>query len=65
MADRLAPSGTLLWDEGGAADAYGVTVIPHLALIDRRGIIRWVHRGTLGNRGAADLEEEIRDLLAR
>jgi thiol-disulfide isomerase/thioredoxin len=65
MADRLAPSGTLLWDDSGAADAYGVTVIPHLALIDRRGIIRWVHRGTLGNRGAADLEEEIRDLLAR
>jgi thiol-disulfide isomerase/thioredoxin len=65
MADRLAPSGTLLWDDSGAADAYGVTVIPHLALIDRQGIIRWVHRGTLGNRGASDLEDEIRALLAR
>ena len=63
MAERLSPSATLVLDNGRTADAYGVTTIPHLALVSPTGTISWVHRGGLGSRSKRELEREIERLL--
>jgi hypothetical protein len=44
------------------ADAYGVRGIPHVVLIDRRGMVRMVRVGA-GESNAKALESEIRKLL--
>ena len=63
MAERLSPSALLVSDNGQVADAYGVTTIPHLALISPEGTIRWIHRGGLTSRRGKELAAEIERLL--
>jgi thiol-disulfide isomerase/thioredoxin len=50
-------------DDGSVADAYRVTTIPHLVLVDRRGVIRKVHRGTAPG-FEDDLRTQVEALLA-
>jgi thiol-disulfide isomerase/thioredoxin len=56
MADRLAPSFTLVSDDGAVATRYGVVSLPHLVVLDRRGVVVRVLRGFPGeSRLAAEL----------
>jgi cytochrome c biogenesis protein CcmG/thiol:disulfide interchange protein DsbE len=48
LVDELAPSATLLADEGTVADRYGVATIPHLVVIAADGSIVHVHRRFAG-----------------
>ncbi len=59
LADQLSPSAILVHDNGEVADRYGVTSIPHLALIDRTGTLVWVHHGGLGRSAERELIETI------
>jgi hypothetical protein len=36
---------TLVADDGGASERYGVSAIPHTVVIDRNGVVRAVARG--------------------
>lgn len=63
MVDRLAPSAVLVSDVAGADEAYGVSTIPHLVLIDQRGVVRHVHRGGLVPSVRDELGERITALL--
>ena len=47
-------------DDGSAAQRYGVRGIPHLVLIDRRGIVRRVHVGAVDE---GTLDDEVARLL--
>lgn len=47
-------------DYGSASQAYGVEFIPMFVVIDRGGIIRYVHRGPASER---ELQDEIEELL--
>ena len=58
IVDRLAPSATLLADTRQVADAFGVSTIPHLAIVEG-GVIRHVHRGGIVASVAAELAREI------
>jgi len=51
----------ILLDPGPVSDAYGVTSIPHVVLIDRLGTVRFVH-----NAGNSEyrLRREIAELIA-
>jgi len=46
LFDEHAYTMTLLSDDGDASQRYGVSSIPHTVVIDRRGVIREVVRGT-------------------
>ncbi len=50
----------LVLDEHGVAGRYQVTVIPHMVLVDRDGIVRGVYRGD-----SSGLVKKIERLLAR
>jgi peroxiredoxin len=51
-------------DEGGkAAEKYGVETMPSSFLIDRRGVVRYVHSG-YHPEDAAQIEAEVDELLA-
>jgi len=52
----------LAWDEGDAAERYGVSSIPHTVIIDPRGVVRNVHRGFAGD-VAATLGAEISTIV--
>ena len=58
MVDQLSPSLLLLSDQSRVADTYKVDIIPHMVLIDRRGMVREVHRG-LPRGGVSQLHEEL------
>jgi len=64
MANQLAPSVELLSDTGVASSLYKVNTIPHMLMLDRKGTVRWVHRG-MGTRAGLrkDLEQAIEALL--
>lgn len=49
-----------VYDDGHLARIFGVEAIPHLVLVDRRGEIRHVHMGRVGE---DTLSEEIEALL--
>jgi len=49
----------LLDGDGAISDRYGVRSLPTMVLIDKRGIVRWIHVGHLPETG------ELRDLLHR
>lgn len=49
-------------DPGGASEAYKVSTIPHLVLVDRAGVVRNVHRGFSG---AGRLESELAPIIER
>lgn len=55
----------ILWDPGGAAlgERLDVQRLPTTLVIDRRGVVRHVHRGYDRAEGAK-LEDEVRQLLA-
>ena len=48
---------TLVFDDAGVAERYGVGSIPHVVVIDRDGVVRGVFRGDPG--GAAALAETL------
>ena len=50
-----------IYDDGRMARAFGVQAIPHMVLVDRRGHVRYVHMGQVGERTLAN---EIEELLA-
>ncbi len=50
----------ILMDYGSASRAYGVEFIPMFVVVDRDGIVRYVHRGPASER---QLQEEIEELL--
>ncbi|RMH44817.1 MAG: TlpA family protein disulfide reductase [Deltaproteobacteria bacterium] len=62
-ARRLGVTFPVLSDDGAVADAFRVTTIPHLVVIDRRGVVVAVHRGA-----AVDLDgwlaDQVEPLLA-
>lgn len=60
MFERMSVTLPLYLDNGTAADLYKVSTIPHLVVIDRRGIVRYVHRGFSGERA---LDAQVRELL--
>lgn len=51
MADSLSPSVELVSDTGVASTLYKVNTIPHMLILDRKGTVRWVHRGLGSTRG--------------
>ncbi|MDA8388994.1 MAG: TlpA disulfide reductase family protein [Nitrospiraceae bacterium] len=53
---------TLLWDNKGVADAYGVDSIPTAFIIDKNGVIRQHHLG-FSEGEFQDLSSEIEGLL--
>ena len=55
----VAPWRRLLDGDGAISDRYGVRSLPTMVLIDKRGIVRWIHVGHLPETG------ELRDLLHR
>jgi hypothetical protein len=50
-------------DWGAVSQAYNVSGIPHVALIDRKGVIRMVRVGS-GPDNAMALHDEIKKLIA-
>lgn len=46
VARDLGVSFPIVVDDGYVAGLYRVSTIPHLVLIDRRGVVKEVHRGT-------------------
>ncbi len=48
-------------DTGRVSQGFRVSMLPHLALVDRSGRLRYVHQGTVGER---TLRREIEALLA-
>jgi thiol-disulfide isomerase/thioredoxin len=50
--------------EGSAQDAFKVTAIPHLILVDRKGSVRLVHVGGVGGDDEEELSAAIRTLQA-
>ena len=64
MIDRLAPSVRLVVDFGEASRLYSVNTIPHMVIVDREGVVRWVHRGfSSSSRLRKDLERALDGLL--
>ena len=64
MVDRLAPTVLLLSDQGQAASLYKVNTIPHMLILGRNGMVRWVHRGMGTSAGLRnDLKKTIEALL--
>ncbi len=61
---RLEVSFPILWDRGGdtLSQAYGVARLPTTLIVDRRGLIRFVHEGWSESR-AAEQRREIELLL--
>lgn len=58
------PSAIGVSDDGAVSDRYKVTTIPHMVVVDRRGVVRAVHRGFAGaERLERDLDEAIAPLL--
>lgn len=55
----------ILWDRGGArhAERLDVQRLPTTLVLDRAGVVRYVHQGYLP-RHAAQLEREVRELLS-
>lgn len=52
----------LVVDDGLTADRYGVTTIPHLVIVDRQGVVRFVHRGETSH---ATIDREVGRLVER
>lgn len=61
QARALGLAMPLYMEEGRVAHDYKVTTIPHMVLIDRHGMIRYVHRGVPDG---DTLDTVIRELLA-
>jgi cytochrome c biogenesis protein CcmG, thiol:disulfide interchange protein DsbE len=55
---------TVLWDQGGArhAERLGMERLPTTLVVDRAGLVRFIHRGYRPE-NAALLDREIRELL--
>jgi peroxiredoxin len=52
------------WDEGHKiADCYKPPGMPSAFLVDKKGIVRWVHEGFRGDDDAKKLEDTIKSLL--
>jgi thiol-disulfide isomerase/thioredoxin len=51
----------VLLDDGAGAAAYQVETIPHIVVIDRQGMVRYIHRAPVSEER---LREEIEGLLA-
>ena len=49
--------------EGKAADAYGVRGIPHLVIIDKKGVVRRIHQGASPD-AETQISRELDELLA-
>ncbi len=63
---EAATSFPIVADDAGVARRYKVTTIPHLVLIDHRGVVRYVHRGYRGVGSLTDdLADQVKTLLAR
>ncbi len=61
--DGQPVSFTLLADPGNRiAESYGLKAMPSSYLIDRKGVVRHIHKGFKGN-AAADLEAQVIALL--
>ena len=60
MFESMGITLPLYMDNGTAANLYKVATIPHLVVIDRRGVVRHVHRGFSGERA---LDAQVRALL--
>jgi peroxiredoxin len=45
LFDENGYRSTLVADDGTTSDRYGVSVIPHMVVIDRDGVVRLVARG--------------------
>jgi peroxiredoxin len=52
----------LVVDDGIVSDRYGVSTIPHLVIVDRQGVVRYVHRGETSH---ATIEREVAKLVER
>lgn len=64
MLAELAPSLELLSDTGQASRLYKVTTIPHIVIVDRSGMVRWVDRGfTSAAALRKNLRAELEELL--
>jgi len=63
FAAGLELSFPIVVDDGLVADRYRVTTIPHMVLVDRRGVVRQVHRG-VGRSFERDLAAKVEALLA-
>lgn len=61
---RLGVTFPILWDRGGElfSERYGVSRLPTTLIVDRRGVIRFVHEGWSESR-AAEQRREIELLL--
>ena len=57
MFDQAGFPMTLVYDDAGVADRYGVGVIPHAVVIDREGVVRGVFRADPA--GAERLAERL------
>jgi thiol-disulfide isomerase/thioredoxin len=58
LFDQKGYAMTLVSDEGDVSQRYGVSVIPHTVILDRRGVVREVIRGT-----GADLTRLVDSIL--
>jgi thiol-disulfide isomerase/thioredoxin len=56
MVGELAPDLVLLSDDDRVRSEYKIKVFPHMVLIDRQGVVRWVESGF---RGAGKLETAL------
>jgi thiol-disulfide isomerase/thioredoxin len=50
--------------DGSVADQFGVSAIPHSVIIDKKGVIRYVHVGFDPRTGEEELRKELEALLA-
>ena len=56
FVDDLSLTAPVVVDDGTVASLYRVDIIPHMVLVDRRGLVRAVHRGT-----TRDFERHLRE----
>jgi hypothetical protein len=63
MADSLCPTLPLVSDDGRISNMYKVDMIPHMVVIDRRGMVRVVHRG-LPRGGVKQLQKQLVEVLS-
>jgi hypothetical protein len=64
MAEELGVTSTLLSDDGRVANRFKVTTIPHMVVIDRRGVVKDVDRGfSSASRLQRRLQSVVGDLL--
>jgi thiol-disulfide isomerase/thioredoxin len=65
FARRLGLSFPVVVDGGRVTSEYHVTTIPHLVLVDQRGVVRGVHRGAGGEGLERELSVLVEDLLQK